>query len=302
MTENGRCPIDHRSLVGDAKICEQCARTTRERLAEIPVYYIESGAYLVPGKGGFGSSGSERTIGVNLSALGFRAADEILPVLEEWERTVRVLSLGQVELDGEERQGEVELNPDGSVIVVTRPRLDEQERPIIRTGTIQERVEGACAFLLVHARWLTSYEGAPDWVADIAKIHGQGETATRRFAEKLTRIKCPTSLEVFITEDEIGYEYCGAWLTLGENPLDPVECKRCSSTWTTLRLVAVALSTPGNEILLDPVALAGWLKMELTYVHKFAKRHGIEKVDRKYSLNAFMRARATLNQRDTPTG
>lgn len=261
MTENGRCPIDHRSLVGDAKICEQCSRLTRVRLAELPVFYIEAGAYLVPGKGGFGSSGSERTIGVSLSALGFRAADEILPILEDWERLVRVKSLGQVELDGEERTREVELNKDGSVKVVVEPRLDETERPILRVGTIQERVEGASAFLLVHSRWLTNYEAAADWYEDIAKIHAQGEAATRRFAEKLTRIKCPTSLEAFISEDEIGYENCGSWLTLGDGPLDKVACKRCGGEWATLGLIALILDRAKEPIWLPSDSVASILNM-----------------------------------------
>lgn len=283
ILSNERCPIDHRSLVGDAKICEQCSRATRVKLAEIPVLYIEAGAYLVPGKGGLTGGSSRSTIsdGKSWVALGFRSADEILPILEEWERTVRVISLGQVELEGEDRQGEVELNPDGSIKVVVQPRLNEGERPIIRRGTIQERVEGACLFLLAHAQWLTCYEGASEWVEDIAKIHGQGEAATKRFAEKLTRIKCPTSLETFLTEDEIGYENCGAWLTLGENPLDPVECKRCRREWTTLGLVAVILSTPGIEVWLPSESIASILRMKSREITDIVKAHHLRKKGRR---------------------
>ncbi len=268
MTEF-RCPICRRMLINSVKICEVCSRETRAKLAQIPQMYVEAGAFLIPGKGGFGSSGSERTIGVNLAALGFRQAADLLGILTAW-----------VEFIVEERD----------------------LAPANVRGTIEDRVTDSCAFLLRHSPWLAENELAADWCNEIALIHKEGLAATRQFLEKVTRIKCPTSLEIFITEDEIGYENCGAWLTLGENPLDPVECKRCQREWTTLRLVAVALSTPGNEILLEPIALAGYLEMELTYVHKFAKRHGIEKIGKKYSLNAFMKARATLSQRDTPTG
>src|ERR1019366_3898961 len=196
--KSNRCPIDRHQLRGNFKICDECSRLTRVRLAEIPRMYVEAGAYLEPGRGGFGSSGSERTIGVNLAALGFRQAAEILGKFEAWERTVRVLALGQAE-------------------------FDEQDQ-VVRVGTIEERVGGVCSFLLVHSRWLSECEGAGYWFKEVADIHGQGEAATRRFAEKLTKIRCPTSLEVWITQDEIGYENCGAWLTLGKDPMDLVKC------------------------------------------------------------------------------
>jgi hypothetical protein len=95
-------------LKGNNRICEDCAKATRLKLAEIPVLYLEASAYLEPGRGGSGSSGSERTIGVNLAALGFRQAGEVLVKLEDWERTVRVKHLGQSELEGSERTNEHE--------------------------------------------------------------------------------------------------------------------------------------------------------------------------------------------------
>lgn len=288
-----RCPIDHRSLVGDAKVCERCSRETRRQLAEIPKLYVEAGAYLVPGKGGFGSSGSERTIGVNLSALGFRAADEILPVLEEWERTVRVLSLGQVELDGQDREGEVELNPDGTVKVIVRPRLNEGERPIIRTGTIQERVEGSCSFLLVHSRWLSAYEGAPDWVADIAKIHGQGGAATRQNQAPARRIECPADL---------GDGLCLSLLTLPEDgdKQAKIKCHRCRTEWTIQWLIEVALSTKESEYWLDAESIANHLQMDHREVRRLARKWKITKHGQLYDLSAFIDKRSE-SKRDTPS-
>lgn len=261
------CPLDHRSLVGNAKICKKCAQETRSRLAEIPVLYIEAGAYLVPGKGGFGSSGSERTIGLNLAALGFRQAAEILGVLEDFERTVRVQSLGQIEFEGQERED------------IPRPknwRPSEEdlarEKPPVRKGTIQERVEGVCMFLLKHAEWLTCHDEAQFWVEEVAKIHSQGETATRRFTEKMTRIKCPTSIEEFAEGgEEILYRYCGETLTLGKDPLERVECKRCHTEWTTLFLVRVALETPSEPMWMDSDAIASLLGITSGQVVRISK-------------------------------
>lgn len=288
MTEN-RCPKDHRSLVGNAKICEQCQRETRARLAQIPQMYVEAGAYLVPGKGGFGSSGSERTIGVNLAALGFRSADEILPVLEDWERTVRVKSLGQVELDGQERQGEVELDQDGLIKTNTRSPFSN-ERPIVRRGRVEERVAGVCEFLLKHSPWLAQYEAAGDFVADVAAIWSQGQAATRQIEEKPTRIKCPADIEMWIDGD-MKTVTCDQMLTLADDLSQGIECRGCGTNWSVAQLLAVAVTTPGAQVLLDPVAIGGYLGMDLTYVHKFAKRHGIEKVGKKYPLVEFVAKR-----------
>ena len=171
--QSNRCPIDRHQLRGNSKICDGCSRLTRVRLAEIPAMYVEAGAYLEPGRGGFGSSGSERTIGVNLAALGFRQAAEVLGVLQAWEIMI-------CEESGVNRAS--------------------------KTGTTQERVEAVCTFLLKNAEWISRHDAAPEWVTEIASIYSQGAVATRKFTEKLTRIRCPTSLEVWITQDEIGYE------------------------------------------------------------------------------------------------
>lgn len=244
-----KCPNDGRSLKNNEKVCEQCSRATRVRLAEIPVLYIEAGAYLVPGKGGHGSSSSERTIGVNLSALGFRHAGEMLGVLNAWEDLVR---------------DECELSP----------RVEK--------GSIQERVESVCLFLLAHSQWLTKYDAAPDWVQEVAKIHTQGEAATRRFREKITTIKCPTSLEEFAEGgEEIIYKSCDQRLTLLDSPIGIIECKRCGTEWTTLRLVAVAVSSPGNVIWFDSGAIAAFLGITPDYVTKIAKRFNAKRRGRR---------------------
>lgn len=289
MTENGRCPIDHRSLVGNAKICEQCSRETRAKLAQIPGMYVASEAYLIPGKGGFGSSGSERTIGVNLAALGFRQAFEILAILEDWERTVRVLSLGQTELDGQEREGEVELDEDGLIKTIIRSPFSN-ERPVVRRGRIEDRVAGVCEFLLKHSPWLSQYEAAGDFVADVAAIWSQGQSATRQIEEKPTRIKCPADIEMWIDGD-MKTVTCDQMLTLSNDLSQGINCHGCGTIWSVAQLLAVAVTTPGAQVLLDPVAIGGYLGLDLTYVHKFAKRHGIEKVGKKYPLAEFVQAR-----------
>ena len=287
MTEN-RCKNCGRMLLAAGTICEICAGDTRQRLAAIPKLYVQSEAYLEPGRGGVGSSGSERTIGVNLAALGFRQAFEILAILEDWERTVRVKSLGQIGYDGLEREGEIELDDDGLIVTTLRAPFSN-ERPIVRKGSVEERVKGVCEFLLAHIRWLAQYEAAGDFVADVAKIHAQGLAATRQIEEKPTRIKCPADIEMWIDGD-MKTVTCNHPLYLKDDIFTDIKCKGCGADWTTAGLLRVAIKS-GAQVLLDPVAIGGYLGMSVANVHIFAKRDEIEKVGKKYPLVEFVRAR-----------
>lgn len=293
---SNRCQCCKRMLLSASTICEICQAETRQKLAEIPKLYVEAEAYLTPGRGGSGSSGSERTIGVNLAALGFRQGADILDRLEDWERLVRVKELGQVELDGQDRPGEMELNDDGTVRMIARPGISI-ERPLVRQGSVRERLERVCEFLLAHSRWLSGYEASGEWVSDVAYIHARGEAATRKVIEKPTRIKCPATVEVWV-DDEGKHVPCNQFLILTEDAEAKIECRRCGTVWTVARLLAVAVSTPGAHVMLDPKAIAGFLGMQVANVHIFAKRHGIEMVGKKYSLVAFVMKRGDERHAD----
>jgi hypothetical protein len=251
-------------LKGNNRICEDCAKATRLKLAEIPVLYLEASAYLEPGRGGSGSSGSERTIGVNLAALGFRQAGEVLVKLEDWERTVRVKHLGQSELEGSERTNEHEQG--------WKPSEEEwaNERPVVRRGSVAERVQGVCEFLLVHSRWLATYDAADEFAREIANIHAQGEAATRRITERITRITCPGSVEQWI-DGIMKSVICGQILALPEGGLTVFECKNCRREWTTLRLLRVAFDTEGYELWLDTAAIAKFLDVGVQHTWRLIR-------------------------------
>ena len=207
--------------------------------------YVEAGAYLEPGRGGSGSSGSERTIGVNLSALGFREASEILGVLNEWVALV---------IEGRDLA------------------------PYKATGTVQDRVEDVCSFLLRHSAWIAGHEAALDWFAEVQAIHKQGISATRKFEEKQTKIKCPTMIDDFDQYGNATQRMCGKWLELGKEVLDIVECKRCKREWTSLGLVAVAIDNPGVPVWFDAQSIGAFLQVSADYVRKLAKKHGAKKL------------------------
>jgi hypothetical protein len=298
LLNQNRCPIDDRGTQGNDVICEDCAKATRLRLAQIPVLYLEASAYLEPGRGGSGSSGSERTIGVNLAALGFRQGASVLSLLEEWERTVRVEHLGQVELEGVEREERPQVW-NRTTQKYEDAKLTEQEwlneHPIVRRGSVGERIQGVCEFLLVHAKYLATHPAAGDFTAEVASIHGQGESATRRIAEKVTRIKCPGLVEQWRGE-EMKQVTCDQKLTLSKDYLEMFPCKNCGREWTTLRLVAVALDTPGYSFLLDSEAIAQMLGVTARHVLRIAEECGavtkLNSGDKLYDLMKIYRYRS----------
>jgi hypothetical protein len=263
------------------------------------VLYLEASAYLEPGRGGSGSSGSERTIGVNLSALGFRQASDVLAKLEEWERTVRVEHLGQVELDGVERAERPQVW-NRTTQKYEDAKLTQQEwlneHPIVRRGSVSERVQGVCEFLLVHAKYLATHPAAGDFVEEVASIHGQGESATRRIAEKVTRIKCPGLIDQWIN-GTMRQVTCDKKLILSKDYLEIFPCKNCGREWTTLRLVAVALDTPGYSFLLDSEEIAEMLSVTSRHVRRLAKECGaireLDNGEKVYDLMKIHRYRNT---------
>ena len=136
-------------------------------------------------------------------------------------------------------------------------------------------IDDAIKFSQTHLAW----SGQQDWIADFASelkdIHSQGMNAARKFVEKTRRIPCPA---------ETGEGSCGNLLKIdADDPLNIFECRKCKSQWTTLRLVAVAMSDK-RAVWLDAEAIGSYLGMTYKNVHEFARRH---KVNRKGELFDF---------------
>lgn len=237
-----RCQGCQRFLLTSSIICELCAKDTRQRLAEIPKLYAEASDELIPGRGGYGSSGSEMSIGVNIAALDFLNASDLLGKFWAWEQTVRLKSLGEKDID---------------------------ENPIVHGGTMEFKVQTVCDFLMVHFEWLSRYEAAGDFVRDVADEYGKGMGAARRFVEKVTRIKCPTILEMSIDGDMKSVT-CNHSLVLKEDIFADIRCRGCDAVWTSAGLIRVALKTPGYVIWMDSESIASLMGITSRYVRMIA--------------------------------
>jgi len=208
---------------------------------------------LLPGKSGSGGRSSERTIGLNVSALSFIAGHDILGFLHEWEKLIR-----------EERS-------------LTPPAF------VKKPDSLEAEIDDAIKFSQTHLAW----SGQQDWISDFREelraIHSQGMVAARKFVEKTRRIPCPA---------ETQESSCGNLLKINaDDPLEIFECRKCKSQWTTLRLVAVAMSDK-TDVWLDAEALAKWMGISERHVRRLAQKYKLPKRGELYEAHAMIEAQA----------
>ena len=203
---------------------------------------------LLPGKSGSGGRSSERTIGLNVNALSFIAGDDILGCLHEWEKLIR-----------QDRN-------------LTPPAF-------LKKLPLSDELHAAVEFAQVHLQW----SGAQAWIGDfndeLRELHSKGMTAAKAFVQKARKIPCPA---------EIGDGgVCANPLRINtDDPLDIFQCRKCESQWTTLRLVAVAMSDVKREVWLDAEAIGNFIGVSERHVHRLAKRHDVKRRGQLYDLNA----------------
>lgn len=130
-------------------------------LAELPELQVQSGYYLAPSRGGDGRS-LERSIGVNVNALDFAIATDLLRVLHDWEAVIR-----------RDRR-------------LTPPALVGKE------PSIEAEVAATCAFHIAHLDWSLGQDWALQFAGDVLELHAKGRSAAKKFREQARKIPCPT--------------------------------------------------------------------------------------------------------------
>lgn len=142
--------------------CRRCASKIRGSLTELPKLQKEAGAFLQPARTGAGSVTTERSIGINVSALDFSMATDLLRILHSWEAIIRA-----------ERK-------------LTPPAL------VIKERSTDAEVEATVQFHLRFLDWSLKQEWALDFCQEITALHAKGRAATKKFSEQPRRIPCPT--------------------------------------------------------------------------------------------------------------
>lgn len=217
------------------------------QLSDIPTLQQSAAEHLDPARSGSGSSATERSIGINVSALDFSMAKETLAILHGWESVIR-----------EARN-------------LTPPALVKAQ------ATTELEVEATCRFHLAHLDFSLAQGWAADFAGEVAEIHARGMAATKQFIEQPRRIPCPTDdCEKFVVIDahrlrEYGLE-------------EEVTCFGCHQSWSLIRLVTLAMSNPAKKFYLDIEALAIWLQISERQVRNIVKNYDIPKKGNLYSV------------------
>jgi hypothetical protein len=235
-------------------VCGKCQSRLRNHLSEIPSLQVEASQYLEPSKTGSGSASVERSIGINVSALDYSMAKELLAILHGWEAIIR-----------EARN----LQP---------PAFVKQEE------STEAEVEATCRFHLAHLDWSLGQDWASDFAAEVAEIHAKGMAATKQFIEQPRRIPCPTDdCQKFVVIDA---------QRIHENGLsEEVTCFGCKQSWTIIRLVTLAINNPSRRFYLDIEALGLWLQLSERQVRNIIKANDIPRKGNLYSVMDVIKAR-----------
>jgi hypothetical protein len=214
----------------------------------------EAGFYIEPGRSGSGAVSAERSIGVNVNALDYSMATELLAILHSWESMIR------------------------SARQLTPPAL------LNREPTIDAEVQATCDFHIAHLEWTLGQEWVGDFFNEVKELHSKGMAAAKRFVEQPRRIPCPSDdCRKFVVIDVVA---------VADNGLsNEVSCYGCKQSWSVLRLVTLAMSNPNRRFFLDVEAIALWLGLTQRQVYKIIKANNIANKGQLYDLAGVIKAR-----------
>ena len=142
--------------------CRICLMKVKSSLVELPALHLEAQMFITPGRSGSGKVSAERSIGVNVSALDFSMATELLRTLHSWEVIIR------------------------SDRKLTPPALVPKEE------SLEAEVEATVKFHCTHLEWSLAQEWAVEFASEVYGLHAKGRSAAKRFTEQARRIPCPT--------------------------------------------------------------------------------------------------------------
>ena len=142
--------------------CRLCFMKVKSSLVEMPDLHFEAQMFLVPGRSGSGKASAERSIGINVSALDFTLATDLIRILHSWEVIIR------------------------SDRGLTPPALVNKE------PSIEAEVQATVDFHCSHLEWSLTQEWAVEFAGEVYGLHAKGRSAAKRFSEQARRIPCPT--------------------------------------------------------------------------------------------------------------
>jgi hypothetical protein len=241
------CVICHRPQTIDRMACTACEITMARQLVDVVEFYCLAEGELVPGSGG--ERGTERGLGVRLSALDFLAGHDAVAVLASWESD-------------------------------WRETYDLSIEPMLsRPGPLLAR---SVAFLRA---WLPrscdTHPAIDDFARELAECWSAARSAARCSPPRNQSITCPADHP----DDES--RMCGYRIPIdADHAHGIVTCKRCRTDWNVLHLMHVAISTPGAEFWADPEAAAGYFRVTSKTLRQWARSKGIRRERGRYEMHS----------------
>ncbi len=234
-------------------LCSKCQSRLRVYLRDLPGLHHEAGFFIQPVRTGKGGRPSERSIGINVTALDFSMATEMLRILWSWESLIR------------------------DELGYTKPGLLPPDK-------VEREVEKTCTFHLMNLEWAAKQDWIGDFFDEVKTIHSRGMVAARRYVETPRRIPCPAEIDEDVP--------CGTPLLVEAQDLEAdIECRRCGTYWSVIRLIAVVATDRSKPFMLDIQAICLWLGVSKRQVYRIIRKHGIEKVGGKFNVHQIMDAR-----------
>ena len=227
--------------------CPECQQRMDGQLVDVLEFYALAEGELLPGSGS-GARGTERSLGVRLSALDFLAGHDAVTVLGLWESEWR-------------EYYDLSIQP-----MLARPE------PLLARSV---------AFLRA---WLPracdDHPAVDDFAHELHDCWAEGRTAARCApASTVTSVDCPAD------DDSHESGICGKRIGI-DAEVRTVQCHRCRTVWDVPHLIHVALSMPGAQMWADPEAAARYFSLHEGTLRKWAAAGRIIREHGRYELHS----------------
>jgi len=244
----------------DRMACMKCQRRISDHLGDIVNYAALAEQELLPGRGGDGRS-TERSLGIRLQALDLVAGNDVLPILESWERMYR------------EEWGYAPWGP----TTLERGQGKADQATAYLTGTV--------AFLRANLDRICEHPAVDDFHGEVTQVWRQAREAARQQPRQAWRVTCPADAD----DGE-----CGNVLRItGEDFGKDVTCRTCRTTWPTDRLLMVVVASSHATLWVDAAAINTMAGLTDRTLRRWAREGRIK---RKGGLYDFAQVMHTMRQ------
>lgn len=231
--------------------CRRCYERMARQLRDLPELYVWAGRELTPGAATGNARGTERGIGLRVSALDFRAGSDVLGALYAWERDWR------------------ETFEDPAPTVAPRAERDRVGANLVAVcGWLHENLIRTCR----------AHAAVSVFAGELNDLHAEASVAARVTGRRHVQVDCPTDTE---------HGRCGAGLRLtGLELHQSVYCRACRVTRDVHTLLLVAATDAESGVWLSGDEVAILLGVPESVLRRWASRDEVQRRSGQYELGS----------------